>query len=112
MESAPQTDFLTKVIVRRPGNSLINGLTTANMGIPDMQLARQQHEEYVNTLRECGVDVLVLDADDSHPDSVFVEDTAVLTDKVAIVTRPSPESRNTWSAKRSNRNRCVVRLRW
>jgi dimethylargininase len=34
-----------------------------------------------------------MEEDDALPDSVFIEDTAVLTDKVAIVTRPFPESR-------------------
>lgn len=81
-------------IVRRPSSSLIHGLTTAQeLGKPDYDLALIQHQNYINALAQCGVEVTVLPAIDSFPDSCFVEDVALLTDKFALLTRPGAHSR-------------------
>ncbi len=72
---------------------MINGLTEANLGIPDYDKAVVQHKEYINALISCGLDVRVLPADESFPDSVFVEDTALLTPYCAIITNPGALSR-------------------
>jgi dimethylargininase len=45
-------------------------------------------------LKECGVQVTVLPADEAYPDSCFVEDPAVITRKCAIITNPGAASRN------------------
>ena len=84
---------ITHAIVRRPGRSLVEGLTSANLGKPDYERALQQHDKYTDALKNCGVKVTVLDADELYPDSVFVEDTAVLTEKCAIITNPGALSR-------------------
>lgn len=39
-------------------------------------------------LRELGLDVVVIPEDDLYPDCVFVEDTAVVADGVALITIP------------------------
>jgi dimethylargininase len=56
-------------------------------------MAIRQHEAYCEALEQCGVETLVLDADARFPDSTFVEDTAVLTERVAIPSRPGAPSR-------------------
>lgn len=91
--STTETERFTQAIVRRPGNSLIKGITTANLGKPDIDLATRQHNAYIDCLSECGVNVTILDADERFPDSVFIEDTAIVTDKVAIISRPAPPTR-------------------
>ena len=48
---------------------------------------------YIAALEECGLEVTVLDADERYPDSVFIEDTAVVTDRCAIVTNPERQNR-------------------
>jgi dimethylargininase len=53
----------------------------------------QQHARYCEALQKCGVTITALDADLNHPDSTFVEDTAVLTAQCAILTRPGAPSR-------------------
>lgn len=55
--------------------------------------ARKQHETYVATLREIGLDVIELPADENHPDCVFVEDVAVVCNGSALLTRPGHDSR-------------------
>ena len=53
----------------------------------------QQHARYCEALRECGLSITTLEADLDHPDSTFVEDTAVVTARSAILTRPGARSR-------------------
>ncbi len=83
----------TRAIVRRPGSSLVNGLTSANLGAVNYELALVQHDAYACALRECGLTVIVLPPDDDYPDSTFVEDTALLTPECAIMMRPGASSR-------------------
>ena len=83
----------TRAILRKPGKSMIKGFRSADLGIPDYALALRQHDDYVRTLQLCGLETLVLPAQEGYPDSVFVEDTALLTNACAIITRPGAESR-------------------
>ncbi len=63
-------------------------------GRPDYNLALIQHDAYIEALKQCGVDVTVLPADEQFPDSCFVEDPAVLTERCAVITNPGAASRN------------------
>ena len=83
----------TRAIVKRPCENMVNGLTTANLGTPDYGLALKQHDEYILALESCSLDVTVLPPDNNYPDSTFVEDTALLTPKCAIITMPGDPSR-------------------
>jgi len=85
--------MFTKAIVRKPGKSMINGLTEAEFGIPDHKKAIAQHDDYICALKEFGLVVRELEADENYPDSVFVEDTALLTPFCAIITNPGATSR-------------------
>jgi dimethylargininase len=85
--------MFSHAIVRKPGRSMIKGLTRANFGIPDYYDAIDQHKVYVSALRECGLAVRELEADERFPDSTFVEDTALLTPQCAIITNPGVLSR-------------------
>ena len=59
----------------------------------NVALAHLQHMDYVACLRKLGVTVIELPAEPSLPDSVFVEDTVLLFDELAVLTRPGAESR-------------------
>ena len=59
----------------------------------DLGRARAQHADYEWALVEAGCTVRRLHADDEMPDSVFVEDIAVIVDELAVMTRPGAESR-------------------
>jgi len=72
---------------------MVNGITSATLGTPDYQNALKQHQNYVETLQKCGLQVTILDEDENFPDSVFVEDTALLTPNCAIITNPGAQSR-------------------
>ena len=45
-------------------------------------------------LRRANKKVLVLEADENYPDSVFTEDPAVVMDGCAVITNPAKDSRN------------------
>ncbi len=81
------------VIVKKPCSSIIDGISSADLGRPNFKLAMKQHEAYIETLKKCGVEVTVLEADEKYPDSCFIEDVALLTKKCAIITRPGALSR-------------------
>jgi dimethylargininase len=84
---------ITQAIVRIPCPEMIHGLTTANLGRPDYKKALRQHAHYIEVLKSCDLEVLVLPPDRNFPDSTFVEDTALLTPKGAVITRPGAPSR-------------------
>ena len=82
------------VIVRKPCTTLTKGITSApELGKPDYLLALKQHENYINAIKSCGVNVTVLEPDERYPDSCFVEDVAVLTKTCAVVTNPGVDTR-------------------
>ena len=63
----------------------------------DIDKARKEHEELVETLRRIGVDVIELPCDEKHPDGLFVDDIAVVINGTALIcnppTRPDRPSR-------------------
>lgn len=84
----------TRAIVRPPAANFAAGIASEiGGGSPDVQTALMQHQRYCDALRDCGLQLTTLAADLRHPDSTFIEDTAVLTARAAIVTRPGAPSR-------------------
>jgi dimethylargininase len=68
-------------------------LTHLEKAVIDVERARTQHIEYENALREAGCTVERIAATDDLPDSVFVEDAALIFPEIAVITRPGAESR-------------------
>jgi len=85
--------MISRAIVRPPAANFADGLTTVDLGVRDYALALEQHESYCAALESCGLRLTQLAADLEYPDATFVEDTAVLTSRCAIVTRPGADSR-------------------
>ena len=86
--------MFTNAIVRLPGSNFEDGLTSGRLGKPSFAKALQQHAAYCSALDRCGLRVHVLPADLQYPDSTFVEDTAIVTSRSAIIARPGAESRS------------------
>lgn len=85
--------YFTNAIVRIPGESFADGLTSMQFGLPDIDRALAQHASYREALNKIGLRVTELPPDPNFPDSTFVEDTAVLTSNLAVLTRPGAPSR-------------------
>lgn len=81
-------------IARLPGHNFAEGLTTVSIGTPRLDIVLDQHALYCNALAEAGLTITKLPADLLHPDSSFVEDTAVITPRGAILMRPGAPSRS------------------
>lgn len=85
-------DF-NRAIVRLPGHSVVDGLRAGDGPPPDFAQLVDEHQRYVAALRAAGLSVTVLDALEQFPDSVFVEDPALVFSHGAILLRPGAPSR-------------------
>ena len=85
--------MFTRAITRKPGLNAAQGLTSSKMGSPIYDNLIRQHEAYVETLTSLGLEVIVLEAEPEYPDAYFVEDVAVVTPEVAVITIPGALSR-------------------
>jgi dimethylargininase len=85
--------MFTRAIIRPPAPNFADGLTTVDLGVPNYERALQQHEAYCQALERCGLRLTRLEPDPAYPDSTFVEDTAVLTNRGAMLTLPGAASR-------------------
>jgi len=85
---------MIRALTRHIPSSFAHALSAVPPEPPiDVALARQQHLKYCMALAECGAAVTTLPPDERCPDSVFVEDTAVVIDGQALITRPGAPSR-------------------
>jgi dimethylargininase len=86
--------MFTHAITRKPCKNFARGLTTtASSGPADYGVMLKQHAVYLEALSAAGLDVIVLDPQPDYPDAHFVEDTAVVTADVAVITIPGAEAR-------------------
>jgi dimethylargininase len=83
----------SRALVRPPGSTFADGITSSALGPPHLGLALEQHEAYCEALETLGLAVARLAADPAFPDSTFVEDTAIVTTNGAILARPGAASR-------------------
>jgi dimethylargininase len=76
-------------LVRPPGPRLAGGIVTHIARTPvDVALAREQHASYVGALAGAGWDLITVPPADDCPDAVFIEDTVIVVDDLAVITRP------------------------
>jgi dimethylargininase len=85
--------MLTHALLRLPGENLAAGLSQAGIGPPDPERALEQHQRYCEVLADCGLSLTILPADPRYADGCFVEDTALITERGAILMRPGAPSR-------------------
>jgi dimethylargininase len=83
------------IAVTRPVSASINNCELTHLGREpiDVERARRQHAAYERALEAAGCAIVRLDEAADLPDSVFVEDTAIVFDEIAIVTRPGAATR-------------------
>lgn len=86
--------MFSKAIVRTPSKNFADGLTSVDLAVPEFEAALVQHRAYCEALVRCGLTLIELDPDPKYPDSTFVEDTAILTQRCAVITNPGAPSRS------------------
>lgn len=85
--------MFTYAITRKPGVDFADGLTQAGLGKPSYTRITEQHSAYVNALKQRQLQVVELEPLGEHPDAYFVEDPAVVTPDIAVITIPGAPSR-------------------
>ncbi|MGF7007803.1 arginine deiminase family protein [Aminobacter sp. BE322] len=93
MTSRPAVYEFNAAIVREPSRSVVNGLRADDRGNPTYEGVRSEHAAYIAAMRAAGVEVTVLPALEAFPDSIFVEDPALVFPEGAILLRPGAETR-------------------
>ncbi|MBQ9057672.1 MAG: N(G),N(G)-dimethylarginine dimethylaminohydrolase [Atopobiaceae bacterium] len=84
----------THAIARKPATSIARGLSRYfQEGKPDYELACEQHAAYVEALKTAGLEVMVLPPLEEYPDSIFVEDTCIVTPQGVVLDRPGAKTR-------------------
>jgi dimethylargininase len=89
----PRVFDFNSAVVRTPGKSVVNGLRTATGPGPVFESVLAEHRTYIAALQAAGVEVTVLNALEQFPDSIFVEDPALVFSQAAILLRPGAPSR-------------------
>ena len=80
-------------LVRRPAKSVTQGLRAKDRGDPAYDGVASEHDSYISALQAAGVEVTVLPPLEEFPDSVFIEDPALVFPEGAIALRPGAQSR-------------------
>lgn len=74
--------------VRTLSDSFEESLKSASPSIPiDLNLAKQQHTNYIELLKGLLEQVIELESDSNHPDCNFIEDTALIVEDIAVISR-------------------------
>ncbi len=85
--------MFSRAVVRTPSANFAEGLTSGALGAPVYPRALQQHDAYCAALGVCGLKLVRLQADERYPDSTFVEDVAVITERGTMLAHPGAPSR-------------------
>ena len=89
-DTRPATIAFTREVSRSVARCELTHVARAPI---DVEAARAEHAAYERALADVGCEVRRLPCDEEHPDAVFVEDTAVVLDELAVIARPGAESR-------------------
>jgi dimethylargininase len=82
-----------RALARAPARSVIHGLTSRSGPRPLFEAIEREHSDYVRALEDCGLCVETLPPLEEYPDSIFVEDPALVSGNAAIVLRPGAQTR-------------------
>ena len=88
-----------RAIVRRPSETVVNGLRVGDHEGPTYAGIVIEHAAYVAALERAGLDVTILPPLPDYPDSIFVEDPALVFPEGAILLRPGAASREAEAAE-------------
>ena len=93
MASNDEVYLFDSAIARRPAPTVAAGLRALDHGDPSYEAVSREHDAYVSALEEAGVVVEVLEPLEAFPDSMFVEDPALVFTAGAILLRAASSSR-------------------
>ena len=80
-------------IIRKPNKSIQNGLSSQNLH-PQFGIVLEEHSHYIKAIKEAGLKINLLEPLEEYPDSIFVEDPALIYKSNVIILNPFDPSRN------------------
>ena len=80
-------------IIRKPNNSIQNGLSSQNLH-PQYGIILEEQSNYIKAMEEAGLQIKLLESLEEYPDSIFVEDPALTYKPSVIILNPFDPSRN------------------
>ena len=80
-------------IIRKPNKSIQNGLSSQNLH-PQYEIVLEEHSNYIKAMEETGLKINLLEPLEEYPDSIFVEDPALIYKSNVIILNPFDPSRN------------------
>ena len=83
----------TNAIVRKPNKSIHNALSSQYLH-PSYEKILEIHKNYITSIKEAGLNTILLGSLEQYPDSIFVEDPALIFKKNIIILNPSDSTRN------------------
>ena len=94
MPGTPMMTYkFTNAIVRKPNKSINNALSSQYLH-PSYEKILEIHDNYINSIEEAGLNIILLESLEQYPDSIFVEDPALIFKNNIIVLNPSDVTRN------------------
>lgn len=76
-----------------PNRNILSPFQNGKQEPINPEKAKEYHNEYILTLRKLGVDVIELQADETLPDSIFIDCLAVICNGTALIGNPHLQSR-------------------
>ena len=80
-------------IIRKPNKSIQNGLSSQNLH-PQYAIVLEEHSNYIKAMEEAGLKINLLESLEEFPDSLFVEDPALIYKSSLVILNPFDPSRN------------------
>ena len=92
--STPNMTYkFTNAIIRKPNKSIKNAISAKCLQASFKKILKI-HKIYIDSVEEAGLNIISLDSLEDYPDSIFVEDPALIYKKTCIILNPSDPSRN------------------
>lgn len=79
-------------LVRKPSESISRAISSRGIA-PNYLKVCEEHKKYVEALNLCGLEVNILGSLEDFPDSIFIEDPALIYNHVCIILKPGTHSR-------------------
>ena len=83
----------TRAIIRKPNKSIHNALSSQHLN-PSYEKILDIHKSYIDCIRQAGLKIILLESLEDYPDSIFVEDPALIYKNNIIILNPSDLTRS------------------
>ena len=87
------TYIFKNIIIRKPNKSIEDALSSQNIN-PLFEKILEEHNNYLKVMKDLNLNVKLLEPLEDFPDSIFVEDPAIIYKRTCIILNPFDPTRN------------------